>query len=331
MSDPLACRWPLAQLPTPLEPMPRLERELGLAPGRLWVKRDDQTGLAMGGNKARKLEFVLHAALLEGADTLVVGGGAQSNAVRATAAAAAKAGLSCVAIVGGPEPAVLQGNLLLDRWLGADIEWLEAYDFARVEAAIAACVERLARAGRRPYRVPIGVSTPLGARGYALCAQELQQQASDASLLVVAAGSGGTQAGLLAGFAQLADQGHRTPAVWGVDVGARPGVAAAIDALAAQCAAEIGAPRPALAHVLGDQIGAGYGAPTAAMAKALQLAARLEGLLLDPVYSGKALAGLIAANAAGQLPASGRIIFLHTGGTPALFDGRFAGLAGDAP
>jgi D-cysteine desulfhydrase len=328
MPSPLDCRWHLAQLPTPLEALPRLERELGLATGRLWVKRDDQTGLALGGNKARKLEFVLQDALAQGADTLVVGGGAQSNAVRATAAAAAKAGLACVAILGGPEPALAQGNLLLDRWLGAEIEWLEAYDFERVEAAIEACVQRLQRSGRRPYRVPIGVSTPLGARGYALCAEELLQQAPDASLVVLAAGSGGTQAGLLAGFARLLDQGHRIPEVWGVDVGARPNVAQAIDAIAAQCAAEIGAPRPALAQVLGDQVGAGYGAPTAAMVKALQSAARLEGLLLDPVYSGKALAGLIAAASQGRLPANGRIVFLHTGGTPALFDGRFAELPG---
>lgn len=312
---------------TPLWGLDRLGAELGLGAGRLWVKRDDLCGLAGGGNKFRKLEFELGRARREGADVVVIGGGAQSNAVRASAAAAARLGLACHAVLGGPAPAGDSANLLLDRLLGASVEWLAAYDFHAVEAAIEAACARLAAEGRRPYRMPIGVSTALGAQGYVHCALELAQQLPGAGLWVVAAGSGGTQAGLLAGLALLAAQGRPCPELLGVDVGARPEVAAAIDRLAQGAAQLAGAPPPRPARVLGGFVGAAYGAPTQAMAEALRLCARLEGLVLDPVYTGKALAGLIHLARRGELP-PGPVVFLHTGGTPALFDPRFAGLAG---
>jgi L-cysteate sulfo-lyase len=323
---PAAERVDLGAQGTPLLALDRLGAELGLGAGRLWVKREDLGGLAGGGNKFRKLEFELWRALREGADGVVIGGGAQSNAVRASAAAAARLGLACHAVLGGPAPERESGNLLLDRLLGARVEWLEAYDFERVEAAIQATCARLRAEGRRPYRLPIGVSTPLGAQGYVRCALELHGQLPEAGQWIVAAGSGGTQAGLLAGLALLRGSGQRVPELVGIDVGARPEVARAIDALAEGAAALAGAPAPAPARVLSGFVGPGYGAPTEALVEALRLCARLEGLLLDPVYTGKAMAGLIHLARRGELP-PGPVVFLHTGGTPALFDPRFGPLA----
>ncbi len=314
--------------PTPLEPANRLGAALGFHPGHLRVKRDDLTALAFGGNKVRKLEFLVADAIYQGADVLVAGGGAQSNAVRATAAAAAVAGLRCVAVLGGPAPAVVGGNLLLDRLLGCEIEWLQNYDFDLVEARILALCAELSSNGAKPYRVPIGASTALGARGYARCAAEIHAAWPECDTVVVAAGSGGTHAGLLVGFAQLAATGVAVPTVMGVDVGARPAVDRAIDAIAGELAAQLsaGARSPFTAPkawVLGGEIGMGYGAPTASALAALRLAAQTEGLILDPVYTAKALAGLIAARKRGDLKPDARVIFLHTGGAPGLFDPRW--------
>ncbi|MBI1382852.1 MAG: pyridoxal-phosphate dependent enzyme [Planctomycetaceae bacterium] len=325
---PLPARFPLAHLPTAVEPMDRLGAHLGLRSGQLWVKRDDQTGLALGGNKARKLEFLVADALRRGADTLVVGGGAQSNNVRATAAAGARAGLKTVAVLGGPEPEHASGNLLLDRLLGCEVEWLDGYEFAAVEARIEALCAELAAGGAHPYRVPIGASTALGALGYSVCAEEIAAEVPAASTVVLATGSAGTHAGLLAGFASLGGDGWQPPRVLGVDVGARPHVTDAVDTLAAAAARLLGAATPSPARVLSGQVGEGYGAPTAAAAEALRLAARLEGLILDPVYTAKALAGLIAALRAGELDGSGPILFLHTGGAPGLFDPRWSTFVG---
>src|SRR5438132_13744867 len=162
-ASPLDRRIPLAHLPTPLEPMDRLGAHLGMDPGCLWVKRDDQTGLAGGGNKARKLEYLCADALAVGADTLVTGGGRQSNHVRMTAAAANKLGLACTVVLGGGRPERPSGNLLLDELMGADIVWAGDWAYYAVEAEIDATCERLRAEGRRPYGMPIGGASAIGA------------------------------------------------------------------------------------------------------------------------------------------------------------------------
>jgi D-cysteine desulfhydrase family pyridoxal phosphate-dependent enzyme len=312
MDAPLERRVPLAHLPTPVVPLDRLAAHLGMRAGALLAKLDDATGLAAGGNKVRKLEYLCAEALALGCDTLVTGGGVQSNHARLTAAAARRLGLECTLVLGGAcQPAV--GNLVLDRVLGADIRAVEAYDFATLEAAIVTACDDLAAHGRRPYRVPIGGSTPLGALGYVRCARELCEQVVDCERVVVASGSGGTQAGLAAGFGDHAR-------VIGVDVGARSGLAEHVRTLAAQAAQLAELPLPTGAPLLeGGQIGATYGAHTDACRDAIRLAARLEGLVLDPVYTGKAMAGLIAARRRGRIGAATRVVFVHTGGLPALF------------
>ena len=310
-------RVPLAHLPTPVEPLDRLGRELGLEPGRLLVKRDDATGLAGGGNKARKLEYLCAEALAAGCDTLVTGGGRQSNHVRMTAAAAARLGLGCTLVLGSDAPRRPSGHVLLDHLFGADIVWTGAFEYAEVEAAIEATGERLRAAGRRPAVAPIGGASPTGAFGYVAGARELLEQVPDVALVVTADGSGGTHAGLATGLGSF-------DRVLGVDVGARDDLETAVPEMAEAVAALAGSPAPAgECRVDRERIGAGYAEPTDECREALDLAARLEGLVLDPVYTGKAMAGLVAAARDRALP-DGRIVFLHTGGMPALFAGRYA-------
>ena len=325
MPPPLDRRLPLAAIPTPLEAADRLGAALGMEPGALWVKRDDVTGLGGGGNKARKLEYLCADALEKGADMLVTGGGPQSNHVRMTAAAANHLGLACAAVMAGPRPETSTGNVLLIEILGADLSWSglqEGMDYEEIEAAIDEAADRLEAAGRRPYRMPIGGATAVGALGYVRAAAELRQQAAAlfgaVELVVAAAGSGGTHAGLAAGLGDL-------DLVLGVDVGARTDLDTAIPAKAAEVAALAGLPAPAgTVRVDHDRVGGGYGAPSEETRRAVLLAARSEGLLLDPVYTGKALAGLIAARADGSVGPDTRTVFLHTGGLPALFAGAYA-------
>jgi D-cysteine desulfhydrase len=308
----------LAHLPTPLEPMERLGRHLGMGPGCLWVKRDDATGLAGGGNKARKLEYLCADAVAQGCDTLVTGGGRQSNHVRMTAAAANRLGLRCTVVLGSDQPSVPSGNVLLDELLAPDIVWAGSLDYYGVEGAIEETCGRLEREGRRPYRMPIGGASAVGALGYVRAAEELLDQHPDTEVVVVADGSGGTHAGLVAG---LGDH-HR---VLGVDVGTRPDLDEQVPAKAAETAKLAGRAAPAgEVHIDHDRFGSGYGAPTPECREALDLAARLEGLILDPVYSGKAMAGLIAARGDGRIAADTQVVFLHTGGMPALFAASYA-------
>ena len=322
---PLDRRLPLAVLPTPLEPADRLGAALGMEPGALWVKRDDVTGLGGGGNKARKLEYLCADALAKGADVLVTGGGPQSNHVRMTAAAANHLGLDCAVVMAGPRPETSTGNVLLIEILGADLAWTglrEGMHYQEIEAAIDETADRLAAAGRRPYRMPIGGATAVGALGYVRAAAELREQASarfgEIDVVVVAAGSGGTHAGLAAGLGDL-------DLILGVDVGARDDLDTVVPAKAAEVAALAGLPAPAgKVRVDHDRIGGGYGAPTEECRHALRLAARSQGLLLDPVYTGKALAGLVAARAAGSVGPDTRTVFVHTGGLPALFAPPYA-------
>jgi D-cysteine desulfhydrase family pyridoxal phosphate-dependent enzyme len=312
-------RIPLAPPgPTPVEPLDRLAAALGLARGSLWVKRDDLTGLGGGGNKVRKLEHLCAEARAEGCDTLVTGGGRQSNHVRITAAAANRLGLGCRVVLTADRPSVPTGNVLLDELLGVDIVWAGPTDYYGAEAAIAAACEAVAAEGGRPYRIPVGGASTTGTLGYVAAAAELADQVPDLGLVVVADGSGGTHAGLVAGLGD-----HRL--VLGVDVGTRPDLAERVPEKAEAAARRAGRPVPVGELRLDrDRFGAGYGAPTAAAREALDLAARLEGLLLDPVYTGKAMAGLVAAAREGRIGPGTTVVFVHTGGLPALFARSFA-------
>lgn len=305
----------LAHLPTPLEPLPRLGAHLGL--DDFWVKRDDLTGLALGGNKARKLELLLADALARGADTLVTGGGPQSNHARITAAAAAAAGLDCHLALAGPVPAHTDGNLLLDHLLGATLHFEGPIAYEEIELAIATVADRLAAAGRRPYAIPVGGASVVGVAAYALAIDELEEQLLALGRpafdwIVVADGSGGTQAGLLAGL------GTSTTQVVGVDVGTRPDLDTAVPELASRAAAHLGrdaTPGPTI--IDHDHVGRGYGWATDGAIAAMRDAARTEGLILDPVYSAKAMAALVTRVRDGRL--GGRVLFWHTGGAPAMF------------
>jgi D-cysteine desulfhydrase len=303
--------------PTPVQPMDRLAGALGLAPGRLWVKRDDLTGLGGGGNKVRKLEHLCADALDQGCDTLVTGGGRQSNHVRMTAAAANQLGLACTIVLGSDPPDEATGNVVLDRLLGPDIVWAGSLPYYELEAAIDAEAARLRDAGRRPYAVPLGGASTVGQLGYVRAARELREQLPDTTLIVTADGTGGTHAGLVAGWGD-----H--DAVLGVDVGTRPDLDDVVPREATAAAALAGRPAPTgSCRIDHDRFGDGYGAPTESCREALDLCARLEGLLLDPVYSGKGMAGLIAAVREGRVPGDGTIVFVATGGLPALLTPRY--------
>jgi D-cysteine desulfhydrase family pyridoxal phosphate-dependent enzyme len=311
-------RIPLAHLPTPLEPLDRLGAHLGMEPGALLIKRDDATGLAGGGNKARKLEYLCADAQARGCDTLVTGGGHQSNHVRMTAAAANRVGLECTVVIAGDRPAHPSGNVVLDELLGPAIIWIGPADYYAIEAAIVEESDRLTAAGRHPYAIPVGGANAIGALGYVVAARELQTQANEIGLVVVADGSGGTHAGLAAGF------GDHT-LVLGIDVGARPDLDQQVPLKANEVAALAGLnPPTGSCQIDHDQIGPGYAAPTDACREALELAARLEGVILDPVYTGKAMAGLIRARRDGRIGASTTTVFWHTGGLPALFASAYA-------
>jgi len=300
-------------VPTPLQRWDRLGSALGFAPGVLLAKRDDLTGLVGGGNKARKLDHLIAAALSAGADTLVTGGAAQSNHVRMTAAAAAVNGLRCVAVLGGREPEVVEGNLVLDHLLGAELVWVDDDDLEAVQAAIVAEGERLRGEGRRPHTIPLGGATSTGSLGYVDCADELSPLLPAGTRIYTATGTGGTQAGLAAGL------GSHVPIV-GVDVGAVRGVQEIVGSLAESTARLAGRPDPTGDPVLDtSQVGDGYGAHTDAAREAIGLLARHEGVLVDPVYSAKALAGLIADRRSGRLDPEAPTVFLHTGGFPSLF------------
>ncbi|MFB7496172.1 pyridoxal-phosphate dependent enzyme [Streptomyces sp. NPDC056161] len=314
----------LGTFPTPVEPAPRLAAALGLGPDDLWVKRDDLTGLGGGGNKVRKLEWTVGAALADGADTLVTTGAAQSNHARLTAAAGARLGLDVVLVLGGPggpggsggaggsggsPGGSRSGNLALDGLFGARLAWAGDVDRAGLDAAAAEVCEQLRAAGARPALVPFGGSSTLGARGYVCCGEELRRQVPGLRTAVVALGSGGTMAGLVASLG--------AEAVLGVDVGAVADPASVVTGFAAPLTAEPVAPERL--RIRTDQVGGGYPVLTPAAADALRLAARTEGLVVDPVYTGRALAGLAAAVRDGDVRPGERTVFVHTGGLPGLF------------
>ncbi len=311
-------RVPIAHLPTPLEEMPRLSEVLG-GP-RLFVKRDDQTGLATGGNKVRKLEFLVADALEKGADTIITAGAAQSNHARQTAAAAAKFGLRCCLVLSGQSPDRWNGNLLLGKLLGADIRWAGERDRAQVMEEAA---EEMARLGHCPYIVPIGGSNLVGAAGYVAAMEELVGQLAERSLqisrVVFPTGSGGTHAGMMVGAKALGFAGH----VEGISISrTKDALKPRLEELVADTAAFLGVD-PSFANedfiIHDDYLGEGYAKIGPPEREAIRLAARTEGLLVDPVYTGRAMAGLIDLIRRGVFGPDETVLFWHTGGTPALF------------
>nr|WP_314528617.1 D-cysteine desulfhydrase [uncultured Brevundimonas sp.] len=312
----------LAHLPTPLEPLPRLSEELGVD---LWIKRDDCTGLAGGGNKTRKLEFLLGAAFEQEADTLVTQGAVQSNHVRQTAAAAAAHGLACEIILeertgSKASDYVGNGNVLLDRLFGATIRTVPGG--TDMVAELETTAEAVRARGGKPYVIPGGGSNPVGALGYVDCAREIVVQADEMDLevhrIVTATGSAGTHAGLVAGLAVM---GADVP-VLGIGVRApRDRQEANVFKLAEETAALLGQPGRVTREMVVadcDYVGEGYGLIDQGVIDALTLAARLDGIVLDPVYSGKAMKGLIALARAGRFRGE-TVVFLHTGGAQGLF------------
>ena len=304
--------------PTPIAEMSRLRAALGGGP-RLLVKRDDALPFGFGGNKVRKLDLVAARAQADGADTLLTVGGVQSNHARATAAAAARLGLRCVLVLNGVRPDRAAGNALLDGLLGAAIHYVSSR--AERSPAMRAEADRLRAEGRHPYEIPLGASTALGAMAFARAVGELAGQAPPPDVIVHATSSGGTQAGLLAGVALL---GLPTR-VLGISADESSGVLAEVvaglvsgidDALGTGGRLRTAAAR---ADVDDAFVGEGYGIPTPASREALELAARTEALFLDPTYTAKAMAGLIAHVRAGRFGADETVLFWHTGGQPGLF------------
>jgi L-cysteate sulfo-lyase len=324
----------LGHMPTPLEPMKRLSDALG-GPN-LWIKRDDCTGLATGGNKTRKLEFLMADAIAQGADTVITQGATQSNHARQTVAAAAKLGMQCHVILEDRTGYAMDeyqrsGNVFLDHLMGAPMRTVPSG--SDMDAEMRKTADTLRANGRKPYIIPGGGSNPIGALGYVACALELAEQAYQMGLnihtLVHATGSAGTQSGLVVGM-----QGARTQ-IPVLGIGVRAPKAAQEDKvfnLAQQTAELVGVGSAAIARetVVAncDYVGPGYGLPTDGMVDAVALMARTEGILLDPVYSGKGLAGLIDVIRKGQFSKGQDVVFLHTGGSVGLYGYRhaFAGL-----
>ena len=308
---------------TPLEKLENLTRRLG-GPG-LYIKRDDLLGLAAGGNKTRKLEFLVADALARGCDTLITCGAIQSNHCRLTLAAAVKEGLKCRLLleerVANSFDPDASGNNFLFRLLG-----VEAVSVVPAGTDLAAAMEQMAAEvaalGRKACVIPGGGSTPLGALGYVACAEEILAQTFDLGLrvdhLVCASGSAGTHAGLIVG---LLGNSSGIP-LTGINVRRpRDEQEGNVHKLAQETAALLGlppVPREAIT-ALGDWVGPGYSLPTPAMTNAVRLLARVEGILLDPVYTGKAMAGLLALVERGHFKKSENVLFLHTGGSPGLY------------
>jgi len=288
---------PLGSWPTPVEPMPRLARALGLGDDDLWIKRDDLVGLGGGGNKVRKLEWTLGEAVDAGATTVVTTGAPQSNHARLTAAAAARLGLDVVLVFPGSRGEGT-GNLVLDGLFGATVVWSGDVEPAVVAASVAASVGGAL--------IPFGGSSPVGARGYVDGGRELLAQVPDVDEVVVAVGSGGTMAGLVVALG--------VDRVLGVHCGAVTSPGRVVADLVAGVDGAVVEPRIRL-----DQVGAGYGVLSEPVMAALELTARTEGIVLDPVYTGRAMAGLVAAVREGSVVAGRRTVFLHTGGLPGLF------------
>jgi D-cysteine desulfhydrase family pyridoxal phosphate-dependent enzyme len=312
----------LAEFPTPLMPLRSLSRSLG-GPDIL-MKRDDLISFGLGGNKVRGLELLIADALKQNADTIVTGAGPQSNHVRATAAAAVCSGLRCIAVLWGSASAITDGNLRVARMLGAEVEFTEVADRGSVDTGILAVAERLRKQSRHPYPIPRGGACALGALGHMLAARELYRQCRERNsvpdAVIFATGSGGTHAGWLLGTRALGDPWRVESFTVSREAGA---VRAEIARLAGEAAALLNCDCQFDADgvaVHDGFIGAGYGIPSREAADAIRQIGRSEGILLDPTYTGKAMAGLIHYVKAG-LADYRSIVFLHTGGEPAFYAG----------
>jgi D-cysteine desulfhydrase family pyridoxal phosphate-dependent enzyme len=315
-----ASRLQFAHLPTPIEELQRLSETLH-GP-RILVKRDDQTGLAFGGNKTRKLEFLVAEALDQGARTLISGGALQSNHCRQTAAAAARFGLGCILVLNGEMPDEPTANLLLDQLFGAEVVTISDRNLR--DQTLQNTFEQAVTDGRRPYLVPYGGSSPTGALGYAFAMQELVNQNVNPDWIVFATSSGGTHAGLVLGQRVFGYKGN----VLGVSIDEPENwLKDHVSKLASDASEKLGTRIEfTSADVLAndDYCKAGYGVLTNAEREAVQLFARYEGLLLDPVYTGRAAAGMIDLIRKGFFKKDETILFWHTGGQPALFAEKYA-------
>lgn len=316
-------RLRFAHLPTPIEELPRLSSTLG-GP-RLLVKRDDQTGLALGGNKTRKLEFLVAEAQEQGARTLISAGAIQSNHCRQTAAAAARFGFECILVLTGEMPARPSGNLTLDHLLGARI--VNAADRKDRDRILQETFDRAAAEGKKPYLVPYGGSSPTGALGYAFAVEEVMKQGIEADWFVFGTSSGGTHAGLILGQRLFGYKGR----ILGISIDESvEWLQENVSALATKAGEKLGerigfAPADVAANA--DYCRAGYGVLTEAEREAVRLFARTEGLLLDPVYTGRAAAGLIDLIRKEFFKKDETVLFWNTGGQTALFAEKYADIA----
>jgi D-cysteine desulfhydrase family pyridoxal phosphate-dependent enzyme len=327
-------RVPLGHLPTPIEEAPNLSDRLGV---RVLIKRDDQTGLALGGNKVRKLEYLLGHALEARSDCIITTGGSQSNHARLAAAACRRLKLDCYLVLDRGLHPEDQGNLLLDRLFGAQVTLIESSDPAVAVEEMERVGERLTRDGRRPYVIPRGGSVPAGAVGYVACVVETLEQlhaaGTDVTHVYLGTGSCGTHSGLLAGMVAASSAVR----IQGIGVSrTRQEQTERIFALANATLRHLGL-EPAVSlddiHVDDRFVGAGYGHPTPETMEAVRMAALDEGIILDPVYTGKAMSGLIGHARENRFGSEETVLFVHTGGAPALFayHAETAAVAASAP
>lgn len=314
-------RLKIAHLPTPIENLPRLSTVL--EGPRLLVKRDDQTGLAFGGNKTRKLEFLLAEAKANGAKTLITAGAVQSNHCRQTAAAAARHGFDCTLVLAGDPPEEPSANFLLDQLLGAEIVW-GAWETRHQN--LQDVFNQAWKDGKRPYLVPYGGSSPVGAASYAYAIQEMLAQDLNPDWIVFASSSGGTQAGMVAGERIFGFNGK----ILGISIDeTEDDLKSLVASLASEVADRLGS---AITFNAGDVLvnadyaNPGYGVLTERESEAVRMFAKLEGLLLDPVYTGRAAAGMIDLIRQGFFKPDDTVLFWHTGGTPALFAKKYQDL-----
>ncbi len=311
----------IAALPTPLYELKSLSKKLG-GP-RIFIKRDDLTGLAFGGNKARKLEFIFGDAIEKGADTVLTIGALQSNHARMTAAAAAQFGFRSVLFLRGKEPSTYKANLLLDRLLGAEIEFIDTDDRKEIMQRMEEAAQQYKEEGCNPYIIAAGGSTPIGCIGYYVAMTEILTQVNELGIridhLLLSSGGGGTSAGIVLGAKAL----NFALNVIGISVSQSTDyVIERVCQLAAETAAKIGQQlsfSPSDIEVYDRYVGAGYAIPTPEGLAAIRLVAQTEGILLDPVYTGKAMAGLIDLVSNGRFQRDEIVLFVHTGGMPALF------------
>lgn len=315
----------LAHLPTPLEELPTLSRKFG---PNLLIKRDDCTGLATGGNKTRIIEFLLGDALAKDCDTLITGGGIKSNHCRQTAAAARKYGLKPVLVLFGEQPEEINGNFLLDHLFGADIRIFQGEERTKKLHTVA---KNLKEKGHNPYVMTFGGSQPLGIAGYAKAFKETMQQADsrniDIDRMIVTTGGGGTQAGLIIGKEMLG----RDTEIIGMSISRQAEevtnkIATLLENTIQKFDLDIDPIPPKTIHVKDEYIGEGYGQPTPEMVQTVKLLARKEGILLDPVYTGKGFSGLLDLMEKEEITEDETVVFIHTGGTPMLFNPNYRNL-----